>query len=106
MQRPISIKKILKYLFTEGPGIFIVLAVWSLRQIIANPFILGQKFDWYLPLFNLRPLFSTSLYSWSVENTGAPVGYYSAWIGDLLFGLCGWLRITPQIFIPLFLIFI
>lgn len=105
MQRPISIKKILKYLFTEGPGVFIILAVWSLRQIIANPFTVGQKFDWYLPLFNLRPLLPTSFYSWSVENTGAPVGYYSAWIGDFLFGLCGWLGITPNIFIPLFLVF-
>ncbi|EKD22745.1 MAG: hypothetical protein ACD_83C00286G0001 [uncultured bacterium] len=106
MPRSISIKQILKYLFTEGPGVFIILAVWSLRQVIANPFILGQKFDWYLPLFNLRPLFSTSFYSWSVENTGSPVGYYSAWIGDFLFGLGGWLGISPNIFIPLFLIFI
>lgn len=106
MQKSISIIKILKYLFTEGPGVILIIATWSLRQVVANPFILGQKFDWYLPLFDLRPLFSSSFYAWNIENTGAPVGYYSAWIGDFFYGIFGWLSIPPNIFLPLFLIFI
>lgn len=106
MKKSLSLIKILKYLFTEGPGVILIVAIWSLRQVITEPFILGQKFDWYLPLFDLKPLFASSFYSWNIENTGAPIGYYSAWIGDLFYGICGWLGLTPNIFIPLFLIFV
>lgn len=103
MKKILSVKKTIRYLFEEGPIVFLVVAVFFLRNILANPFILGQKFDWYLPLFNFKGLFSQAFYSWNAENTGSFVGYYSAWLADLFFGLGGLCGISPKLFIPLFL---
>src|SRR3990167_7144616 len=99
-----KIKKILINLLSEGPLIQLILAIFSLRRVIANPFLLGRKFDWYIPLFDLKPLVSHSFFAWNNESSGSPVGYYSAWISDFFYGLAGLLGIKPTVFIPLLLI--